>query len=101
MSVSLKRGTLYFFKQEGCPACESGGKILDQFRASTEKHRDKLMIIELDVSKNPRWSVHGWSPKATPSYLLAVNGRPTDEHEGAMTIKQLEKFTAALLAKGN
>lgn len=81
--------TLYVFKQAGCSACAQAEKTLQAWQ------RDKwgkVGIIRLDIAVKD-WTIAGYSPKATPAYLLVdERNSPVNDYEGAMSAEELDEF---------
>lgn len=79
--------TVFFFKQDGCGACEAAEPMLEALRA---KH-PRVLVVPLTLNRHP-WSIDGWTPHATPGYALTVNGELQRTHVGVMSAKQLEQW---------
>ena len=84
--MSLRAINLYFFFQPSCPACVQAKKFLETFKQA----HPTTIVIPCDMSKK-NWAIAGYSPKATPSYLITLNREEVFTHSGTMSDKQLGK----------
>ena len=82
---------LYFFYQDGCPACASAEPELRKFKAKYPG----ITVLELNLSRKD-WFISGWTPKVTPGYLLKVDNTIAGTIEGALNLKQMEKWLKTL-----
>ena len=74
---------LYFFFQPGCDACAEAEPHLSSFL-----HRNPaVMTVRLNINGN--WTIHGWSPKSTPGYLLVADTEKLGHRFGVQTDKEL------------
>lgn len=93
ITVGQPLDVLYVFKASGCGACEAAMPHLDAWRRA---RGFRTTVVQLNVGLKD-WSIAGFTPEATPTYLITRNGQPVAQYAGMMTAEELELwFTTAL-----
>lgn len=81
---------LFFFFMDGCGACAQAKPHLDEFA----RRHPEVKVERKDVHRM-RWPRSAnWRPAYTPSYVIAVPGKPLHAYEHPMTLQQLEAWLA-------
>lgn len=78
---------LVFIHADGCGACELAKPELAKFR---QRH-PHVLVQSIDLVHQP-WREGGWSPTATPTYLVRFANRQPVGHEGILDANQLVAF---------
>ena len=91
--AALQSSILFFFHQEGCPACAEGARNLEEF----QRVHPTTMVSPLNITRKPDWQIQGYVPKMTPAYALVTGGKLERDFAGTLTAKQLEDFIAGTL----
>ena len=78
--------TLYVFIQSGCMACKAAERPLEEWR---KRHRYLIPVIRLNVGLKD-WEISGFSPRATPTYLLVLGADSIASHEGILDVEEIE-----------
>lgn len=81
------RPYLVFIHADGCGACELAKPELAKFR---QRH-PHVIVQSIDIV-HQAWPDAGWSPKATPTYLVRFANRQPVGHEGMLDATQLVAF---------
>lgn len=89
-SLIAGRMVIYFFRMDGCQACEAAAPELDKFMA---KHPD-LTVVRLDAN-GPFPERLGIKLKATPTYVfkLGAEGRMK---AGMMKAAEIERWLKSM-----
>ena len=85
-SILADREILYFFRQDGCGACEAATPELAKYMT---KH-PTMQVLTLDAA-GPYPAAIGVKVKATPTYAYR-HGAALVVVEGAMRVGELEKW---------
>lgn len=62
-----------------------------------KRHGYKPTVVQLNVGLKD-WEIAGFTPEATPTYLITQNGQPLAKYEGALTADELDVWYSSTLA---
>lgn len=80
---------MFVYTQTGCSACAEAEEHLTRWQS---QHWADYIVIRLNVSLMD-WQKNGYSPRATPAYLLVdESGEKLAKHEGVLEFDALEKW---------
>jgi thioredoxin 1 len=88
--VSHPRPSVLYFTQAHCPVCR---RMTPQVRATADRYRDRLDLVEIDVATDPG-TVSAHSVRAVPTLVAIHEGAPVGRAVGAQTPAGLCVFFA-------
>lgn len=91
--INGDKPVLVDFHATWCGPCKAMAPELVHF---SRQHSDKLMVIKIDVDKNPQASTT-YQVQAVPTLMLFKNGKVVWRQSGAMSAQQLGQFISPLL----